>query len=297
VTVLAILNPVAGRGAAARVWRQIGGLTTRWDCATTQYRGHAGELAHAAATDGYARVVVIGGDGTISEVANGLAHSNTCLGIIAAGTGNDIARNLNIPRDPRRAAALADTGVPSTIDLGEVQASHGRRYFVNVAGLGFDAAVAHRVNAIPKRLGGTLPYVGGVLQTLWRYRSPRLRLGLDDEPREGRVFLVAVGNLQSYGGGMRIVPAARADDGLLDVCIVRHLRRLEVLRMLPRLYSGDHIRHPAVEIVRCHSVSVDGDPGVLCQADGELLGELPARFAVLPRALQCAMGPAPGSTI
>lgn len=271
-----------------------------WECAETERPGHARELAATAARDGFERVVAIGGDGTVCEVANGLAHSDTLLGIVPLGTGNDVAVNLNIPRHPAAAASLAAGGPPRRLDLGQITTDGASMCFVNVAGFGFDAEVATRVNRMPKLpyIAGTLPYVAGVLQTLWQYRAPRMHITLDGQPLERAVFLVAVGNCASYGGGMRIVPDARPDDGAFDVCIVKDLSRLEVLRLLPKLYSGGHVGHPAVELYRCRSLTADADFRVLCQADGELFGGLPAQFSVLPGALQCVTGASagPGST-
>jgi len=298
VRTLAILNPAAGKHAGQRAWehiRQDVASARLWECATTRGAGHARELAQAAAGDGYERIVAIGGDGTVCEVANGLAYSSTSLAVVPAGTGNDLARNLGIPRHPAAAANLAASGIPRPIDLCRIETDSTSAYFLNVAGFGFDAEVASRVNRKPKHLGGTLPYVAGVLETLWRYRSPRMRIRIDGQLVAQAVFLVAVGNCATYGGGMRIVPAARPDDGLLDVCLVRDLRRLEVLKLLPRLYSGGHVGHPSVALFRCREVSADADDRVLCQADGELVGGLPARFGIVPAALRCVTGPVAGS--
>ncbi len=306
---LAILNPLAGRRAALRTWRrlreELPALRT-WECVTTTHAGHATELARGAATSlgRFERVVAIGGDGTVGEVATGLAHSGVPVAIIPAGTANDVAHNLRIPDHPLAAARLAASGAARPIDLGVVRARHTTRHFVNVAGLGFDAEAAWRVNQLPRLVGGTLPYLTGVLQTLWRYTSPRVRLRLDGHAFDARVFMVAVGNCASYAGGMRIVPAARPDDGVLDVCLVHALSRLQVLRMLPRLYSGGHVAHPSVTLFRCRTLEVEVLSGisarvparVLCHADGEIVGGLPARFAIQPGALRCVTGPAPGST-
>jgi YegS/Rv2252/BmrU family lipid kinase len=290
VTTLAIVNPVAGNGSAVRIWQRV--RSHAWDCQLTEAVGHARELAETAVRGGYDRVVAIGGDGTVCEVANGLAHTETALGIIPAGTGNDTAQNLGIPRDPFAAATLADTGASHPIDLGVITTAERRMYFMNVAGFGFDAEVAWRVNRLPKLIGGTLPYVIGVLQTLWQYRSPQMRIRADEGPRlvDRRVFLVAVGNCASYGGGMRIVPSARPDDGLFEVCVVSDLRRLEVLRLVPKLYSGGHVGHPAVEMLRCRCVTAEADGRVLCQADGELVGLLPVQLVMAPGALRCVTG-------
>jgi diacylglycerol kinase (ATP) len=294
MSTLVIVNPAAGGRTAIRAWQRIRDHLDA-DCAITERPGHARQLAQAAANSGYERVIAIGGDGTVSEVADGLARSDTALGIVRAGTGNDIGQNLGIPNDPVAAARLATTGTPRSIDLCELHTGARSAHFLGIAGFGFDAEVAWRANRLPKLWGGTAPYVAGVLQTLWRYRSPRMRLTLDDQVVEERVFLVAVGNCPTYGGGMRIAPRAQPDDGLLDVCLVKDLSRVEVLRIMPRLYSGGHIGHPAVQMFRCRSVSAGADARVLCQADGELVGALPARFGVLAGALRCVTGSASGS--
>lgn len=295
MTILAIVNRFAGRHGAGRIWAQLQArtdLTRAWTCAMTEYPGHARELAADAARRGISRVVAVGGDGTVNEVASGLVHSQTLLAMIPAGTGNDVTNNLGIPSDPIAAARLAQTGEARLLDVGEVQTTERSASFLNVAGFGFDAEVAWRVNRMPRLLGGTLPYLAGVVQTLWRYASPPMRLEIDGEPIDGRVFLVAVANCHSYGGGMQIAPGAQPDDGLLDVCLVKDLSKLEVLRVVPRIYRGGHVDHPAVQIFRCRTVTAVATDRVLCHADGELAGALPARFAIRPAALRCVTGPA-----
>jgi diacylglycerol kinase (ATP) len=251
--------------------------------------------------------------GEVGEVANGLAHSALPLAIVPTRTANDLARNLAIPKQPVAVARLAATGAPRPIDLGEVQTRQNTRLFVKVAGFGFDAEAAWRADRLPRIVGGTLPYLIGVAQTLRQLTSPRVRLRLDGQPLEARVLLVAVGNCASYAGGMRIVPPARPDDGALDVCVVQAVGRLEVLRVIPRLYSGGHLGHRAVELFRCRTLEAEvdvtalgvfdvtarGGPSaavparVLCHADGEQVGDLPVRFVIRPAALRCLTGPAP----
>jgi diacylglycerol kinase (ATP) len=293
---LVVVNPVAGNGRAPRIWKRVAHALTRrgvadWDCVTTAGVGHARELAQAAAQAGCERVVAVGGDGTVCEVANGVAGTATAVGIVPTGTGNDSARNLGIPSWRFAAARLALTGPIRAIDLGEIETARSSTYFVNVAGFGFDAEVANRVNALPKLVGGTVPYVLGVLQTLWQFRSPSMRITLDDRTVDQRVFLLAVANCASYGGGMRIAPDAVPDDGLFDVCIVGDLSWFEVLRLIPKLYSGGHRSHPAVELVRCREVHAQSLVPVSCQADGELVGELPARLKIHSGGLRCVTGP------
>ncbi len=144
---------------------------------------------------------------------------------------------------------------------------------------------------MPKVVDGTLPYVWAVLQTLWRYNSPRMRISLDERKLDHPVFLVAVGIGACYGGGMRIVPDAVIDDGLFDVCVVGEVGRLEVLRLVPRMYSGGHRGHEAVQFFRCREVRAESAAPVRCQADGERAGDLPASFKIHAGGLQCVTGP------
>jgi diacylglycerol kinase (ATP) len=289
---LVVVNPMAGKGKGARVWRSLSG-TAAVDCVMTQRAGHARDLARTAAAEGVERVVAVGGDGTISEVANGLAGSNSALAIIPAGTGNDCARNLGIPRDPTSAMRLALSGDKRAIDLGEIQTSSGPAYFVNVAGFGFDAEAAARVEDLPAwvAVGSTLPYVLGVLQALWHYQAPRVSIQMNSREIQRRCFVVAVANGPSYGGGMQVAPDARPDDGLFDVCVIGDVSRAEVLQLVPRMYSGGHRTHPAVEFFRCTELHASSLASVQCQADGELVGKLPATFKIHPGGLQCVTGP------
>jgi YegS/Rv2252/BmrU family lipid kinase len=290
---LVIVNPTAGRGRALAVWeraRSALGETANVEYAITSRPGEATVLARAAAERGCGRVVAVGGDGTVLEVANALVHRETAMAIVPAGTGNDTAANLGIPRDPIQAARLSLRGVPRAIDAGEVDSGTKRTYFVNIAGFGFDAEVAARVNRMHRLVGGTVPYVVGVLGTLASFRAPPMRLLVDGQLYSQRVFLAAVGNGPSYGGGMRVVPEAVPDDGELDVCVIGHVSRLDVLKLVPRMYSGGHRSHPAVRLRRCHEVRAESDAAVRCQADGELIGSLPATFRVHHAALRCVTG-------
>jgi diacylglycerol kinase (ATP) len=293
VTTLAIVNPAAGNGRAPRVWEQVrrdvDGVR-HWECALSERVGHARELALAAARAGYERVVAVGGDGTLCEVASGLVTSTTVLASVPAGTGNDSVRNFGIPRDARAAARLAASGAPRAIDLGEIRTAHTATCFLSVAGFGFDAEVAWRAKRTRRVVGGTGVYLLGVLQALRHYSSPAMRVWIDGRVVEGPMFLVAVANGASYGGGMLIAPDARPDDGSFEVCIVNRLSRLEVLRMLPSLYSGGHRHHPAVEFVRCSELRAESAETVRCQADGELVGDLPATFRIRPGVLRYVTG-------
>ncbi|MBV9356722.1 MAG: diacylglycerol kinase family lipid kinase, partial [Chloroflexi bacterium] len=256
-----------------------------WRCATTGWPGHARELARTAAADGCERVIAVGGDGTVSQIANGLLGTDCALGIIPAGTGNDFPLALGIPADPGAAAMLAFAGTPRLVDVGEIRTADHSGHFVNVASYGFDAEVARR--AREERLNGSHRYLVAVLRTL-RVLHPRVvRLEVDGRPIERHLLLIAVANGPRYGGGLRIAPDAAPDDGHFDVCLVRGLSVAAVLGLLPRVYWGGHRHHPAVELLRCRLLQVASAVPMAGQADGEPLGALPARFTLLPGALQC----------
>lgn len=284
-----VVNPAAGRGKGRTTWQTIAALAADHGATVhfTERPGHAVDLARRAADGGYDRVLAVGGDGTINEVANGLFGTGVALGLIPSGTGNDLCRALAVPRTPLDAAKLALTGAPRPIDVGEIEAS---RYFVNVAGVGFDAEVARATNAYPKYLGGTVPYILGILKTLWRFSPVPMEIDVDGRSYDRKVLLLAVGNAQAYGGGMRILPEAVVDDGLLDICIGGDVGRMEILGLVPKLYSGRHVGHPKVEFARGRRVSIRSSIPVAVHADGDVIGELPKTFIIHPGALPVITG-------
>jgi diacylglycerol kinase (ATP) len=291
---LVIVNPAAGRGQAVHVWTRVSARVPHLkevECVTTEAPGHARRLAHAAATRGVERVVAVGGDGTVSEVAGGLAGSQVALGVVPAGTGNDFSRALGLPSAPEIAARLALDGSTRWVDLGHVRTAHQRVAFVNVAGCGFDAEVVRRTRS-GRRAGGALMYLIGILQTLTAFRPVPMGLVVDGQWLERRALGIAVAIGPRYGGGMLVAPHAVLDDGLFDVCLIGDIDPLELLALLPRLYAGTHGGHHAVQFFRCRELTVEplAAADVSCQADGELLDKLPATFGIQPRALLCVTG-------
>lgn len=280
-----LVNPTAGGGRsrlfaleAARALRERG---YEVDLRVTTTRGEVERLAREAAGRGADRVLVCGGDGTVHEGVNGLAGTGTALAILPGGRGNDLAATLGVPADPIGAVRHALTGPVRRIDLGLV---NGRR-FGTVAGLGFDADVALRTNSGIWRRAGRFAYVGGILASLVSFRAPRLRLVVGDAQREGRYLMCAISNTGRYGGGVRIAPDARADDGLLDVCLITKAPRIRLLQILPSAYRGEHVRAREVEMLRGPSVTVETEAPLPIIADGEPAGTTPATFTVEPGAL------------
>ncbi len=284
-----IVNPAAGNGRAIAVWRRVeplaaslGGCEARF----TEGPGHAGELARQAAEKGHDRVVVLGGDGTLNEAGNGLVGTGAALAVVPAGTTNDWVRTFGIPADVREATVVAYRGRLVRTDIG---LAVGVRYFFNMAGIGFDAEVAHRVNrhgSVLKTVGGTLPTVIALLGTLLAYRAPAARLGLDGETVEvPSLLLCAAGVGRHIGGGMMMLPEAVADDGLFDVLWARGMGRLEVLRLLARVYSGGHTADPRVLTARCRRLTVTSERPLALHLDGEVVGTLPVTLEIVPEAL------------
>ena len=288
--VVAVVNPVAGGGRGGRLWPRLGLDVV---CAPTRRPGHARQLAAEAVAAGAERVIAVGGDGTVSEVASALVGTSAVLGIVPAGTGNDFASMLRVPRNARAAAQVALAGPVRSVDTGTVERQTREDVwvnFVNVAGCGFDAEVVRRIGPMRAAGGGSLAYLGGVLRTLARARPIDLTLVLDDALRlQRRAVGVAVANGSHYGGGLHIAPRASVDDGWFDVCVVGDVGAAGLLGLLPFLYAGLHAYYPRVEFFRCRSVRIEcATSGVGCQADGELIGELPVTLRLVSRALRVA---------
>jgi diacylglycerol kinase (ATP) len=292
-----IVNPAAGAFSTRRKWpiisRLLNAIGLPFDFEYTEGVGHAIELARLAASDGYRYLVAVGGDGTVNEVANGILRSTnaaaTALGIVSTGTGSDFIRSVGISRDYTAACSALTSPRRLSIDAGVVeyqrQGQTLERFFINTAGVGFDAAVVKETERLPKFFGGTIPYVAGMLRTLVSYRNKPVVVRVGDEAEEHRVLNVAVANGGYMGGGMHIAPDAELGDNLLDVVIIGDMGKLEVLKEFPTIYKGTHINHPKVSMKRGSHISIESSEAVLVYADGESLGECPASFRVVPGAL------------
>ena len=283
-----LVNPVAGRGKGLKVWRQLEHelrqKKVRYRVLYTEYSGAATDLARQLVNQGCSRLVVVGGDGTLQEVVNGLALDQVLLGVIPSGTGNDFARSIGIPGEPSAALGVAMNGHEKRLDLGMIDG----RYFLNLAGIGFDAQVAKEVNDNFKLLGGTTAYLAAVFKVLITYRNQPLRVEMGGQTWEGKALFAAIGNGQYVGGGMRVVPQAQLDDGLLHLCIAGDVGKLDTLATLPKIFSGAHTRHPLVYQAAAKEVTVVSPVPVPVHVDGELMGTTPATFRIVAKVLRFA---------
>jgi diacylglycerol kinase (ATP) len=287
----ALLNPAAGRGrATARLARVTDAIAAAALDVAVHVTTDADDLRRAArhAFDSGRGVLACGGDGTVGMVAGLAAELDGVLGIVATGSGNDLARHLGLPRrDPAAALGVVASGVVTRVDLGRAQSADGRdEWFTTVANTGFDAE-ANRWANTRTRLTGTPLYVIAVLRTLRTYRPRPVRLTVDGVVTETDAWLVAMANTRSYASGMVIAPAASTHDGLLDVCVVGPVSRAEFLRTFPGVFRGAHVGNDAVLMLRGRDVKIEAlDAPLELWASGERVGPLPARVRAVPGALR-----------
>jgi len=297
-----IVNPRSGGGLSEKRWARAlaaitDGLGTSFDARFTEYRGHARDIAHEEALAGRSLVIALGGDGTISETANGLvsAGTNATLGIIPRGTGGDFRRSLDLPSDLFKAAAHLQQARTRTIDVGQVHftgdnGEPASRYFVNIASFGFSSEVARLANQSSKRFGGKVAFVGAAVRGMATYENTELSIAIDGgEEHRLTLLLGAVGNGRFFGGGMKICPEATLDDGQLDLVTVGDLGRMETLAKFHRIYAGTHLSMKEVKTLRCRAIRVtpvDSKVKIPIEIDGETPGHLPARFETHKNALR-----------
>lgn len=296
MTVTVVANPSSGRGRVARLLPEITAALAADGIAAsvtlTHDAQHLRDCVRQARLAGEERIIVCGGDGSLHLAAQELAGGDTALGIVPAGTGDDNARTLGIPRgDVAVATRLAATGPVSRIDLGHVVVADGTvRVFLGVLSSGFDSLVNERANVMTWP-SGNARYLVAILGELRTFRPVPYRAILDGREAAGEAMLVAVGNGASYGGGMRVCPDAVPDDGQLDVTWLHGVGKTTFLRVFPQVFSGRHVRSPYVSTTRAASIELDA-PGQLAYADGERVGPLPAVITVEPGALPVVRGPA-----
>jgi diacylglycerol kinase (ATP) len=292
VSVVVIINPVAGGAArtvgdrvelARRAALEFGEST---ETILTTQPGHARELARAARAAHARLVVAWGGDGTINEVVSELVSSDVIVGIVPSGSGNGLARELKLAPDPARALHAAFRGAPHPIDMGEING----RLFANIAGIGFDAAVASQFNDPANAKRGFGGYIRIVARTLVSYEPMRYTIAASGADRHVRAVLISFANGTQYGNGMRIAPEARVDDGVLNMVIVEERSRVNTILQLPRLFNGTIAMSPDCTVGTITEARITGDTPLALHVDGEPVeSDSTATVRVLPGVLNVAV--------
>ncbi len=302
---ITIVNKAAGGGKTERDWPEIEGHLKKHGikhepCFTSK-RLHAAIIAKNKIKEGYSRIIVVGGDGTMNEVINGLFSqgviqtTEVMLGMISVGTGNDWAKMFNIPLDYEEAVITIKEQRTFIQDAGLVQYTKNgkewKRYFINIAGMGFDARVVERSNRMKdKGKSGTLLYFYNIFASLMRYKSQNASIAIDGKSFNRSIFSMNVGICKYSGGGMIQVPHAIADDGLYSITLIKKMGKLNILANVNRLYNGSIVNHSRVETYMGQSVQIEGSSKLQVETDGETLGQGPVSFEIIPRSVRVISG-------
>jgi diacylglycerol kinase (ATP) len=302
---LVIVNPNAGNGKGKKDWEKISNLlknkTLPFTVKFTEKKGHAIHFTIDGIASGYRKIITVGGDGTLNEVVNGVFLSRVCpttdisLALIPVGTGNDWGRMFGIPLDYEKAIDIICENKQMLHDAGLVSFFEGsekrERYFINIAGLGFESVVVKRTNdQKDKGHGGKLIYFYNLLMSLISYKNTKAEIIIDGEIINADVFSLNVGNGRYCGGGMRQTPRAIPDDGLLDVTIINGMGKFEIIRNLKILYDGTILQHPKIDGYKCKNVKVSSKSVMFTEADGESLGQTPVEFNIIPDGIKIVYG-------
>jgi YegS/Rv2252/BmrU family lipid kinase len=300
-----IVNPNAGHGKGKKDWEKIAaclnerGIT--WSQHFTGRKGHAIVLAREAINSGYRKLLCVGGDGTLNELINGAFSQTACpttditVGLIPVGTGNDWGRMFGIPLNYEGATDIIKEEKTILHDIGlvtyNVENEKHSRYFINIAGLGFESVVVKRTN-IQKEKGknGKAIYFYNLLMSLLSYKNTKAEVTIDGKQINSEIFSLNVGNGRYCGGGMRQTPDAIPNDGMLDVTIIKNVGKLEIILSLKILYDGTILSHPKIDGYRCKNVTVKSDSLLFVEADGESLGHTPAEFSLIPAGINIVYG-------
>jgi YegS/Rv2252/BmrU family lipid kinase len=295
-----IVNPNAGNGKGKKDWDRISGLFEKDNIPVnarfTEKKGEAIEFVREAMGSGYRRIISVGGDGTLNEVVNGIFTQDYCspkevvIGMIPVGTGNDWGRMFGIPLVYEGAVRVIKEMKTLVHDIGLISYYSGselhKRYFINIAGLGFEAMVVKKTNKQKdKGRSNNAIYFYNLISSLISYKNTKADLIIDGNKCTSYVFSVNVGNGRYCGGGMRQTPDALPDDGLLDITVIKEMGRIEIIKALKILYDGTILSHPKVDGYRAKNLRVESESLLYAEADGETLGHTPVEFSIIPAAV------------
>lgn len=285
-----IVNPVAGQGRTLAIWPDLAGkikqLGIKYSSCFTQRVGHGTELAKEAVKSGFRKIFVVGGDGALNEVVNGIDLNETTIGVIPTGSGNDLAKMLGIKSISDGLNSL-QCQKPKTIDLGRALGC----LFVNNLGVGIDALVASYQKRF-KVFKGNLGYFVSVLRVLYNYRGYEVQIMTDEHRFCEKIISISVGNGQFHGGCFKLTPEAVIDDGFLDVCVISHISKLRFLFNIPKAIKGTHQRLKETKFFKAKKILLSAKEPLFVHFDGEVLFE-PVKemnIEILPASLEVFVG-------
>ncbi len=270
-----IVNPVAGMGKKLSFVSEINDFCHRknlkYQVVMTHKPKEAIDLAREASKK-YEVIVAVGGDGTVNEVVNGIVDSKAKLGIIPIGSGNDFAKQMGLTYNLKKDLEILSEGKIKVVDLGLVNKRH---YFINGLGVGFDGEVAYHVRDFLKYAKGFSGYLLSVFRTLATYKFNRVKFYVDgNKLKEEKILLIATCNGTTYGGGFKVAPSAKVDDGLLTICFVGKMGKFYAVRNIPKILQGTHISLPEVSTYTGKNVRIKSEKDLFSQLDGEILPPL-----------------------
>jgi len=304
---LVIINPNAGRKKGMKDWGRIAELLSLYEFeftpAFSQRPLSAIRMAREFIQKGYRKIIVVGGDGTMNEVINGLFQQDryktteVLIGMIPVGTGNDWGRMFGVPDDYEQAISIIKNCQTYIQDAGQVKYTIGdkesSRYFINIAGMGFDALVTRKSNRLKEKgRGGSLLYFINIFTTMFSYRYVDASIQIDGKTVKNKVFSLSLGIGKYNGGGMMQLPTAIADDGLFDLTLIKKISKPDLIFSLKRLYNGTIGEHPKVETFTGKEIRIDSKNKLLLETDGESLGHAPLEFSIIPRSVKVITGTA-----
>jgi len=302
---LVIVNPHAGSLKCKRDWpkikRHLEEARFKMDVFFTERKFHGMEMTQRLVNEkGYKKIIAVGGDGTLNEVVNGIFKQTkfrteeVVIGMITVGTGNDWARMYNMPESYKKQVRLLARGYTFLQDVGKVNYLHSEdkenRYFINIAGMGYDALVAKKTNLMKEKgKGGPVAYLINLISGLFQYKSISLKIKADGQNVfSGKVFSMSIGICKYNGGGMMQLPNAIADDGLFDITVIRKTTKLRIVTNIKNLYDGSFVNMPEVSLFTGKKITISAQPSnkLYLETDGESLGHSPLEFEIVPQAIR-----------
>lgn len=298
---LVIVNPNAGKRKGEKDWKKISSLMVKYNipfkAIFTRHPNHAVKMSRIYIRKGFKKVLVVGGDGTLNEVVNGILSqkkyktTDITMGLIPVGTGNDWARTYGIPRDYEEAVRVIAEGKTFIQDTGKVEFIQDNkkmiRFFLNNAGMGFDAMVVEKTNEVKSQgKGNSASYLTSLLKVMFKYKNLNATTYIDKEKIDMKVFSFSVGICPWSGNGMKQFPNAIPGDGMFDITMISHITKFKIVRNIKKLYDGTFIELPEVRTLRTTKLNLQAPKPIFLEVDGESLGHTPIRFEVVPQSLK-----------